>query len=29
VLALPGGCFAVDARVRVADRAQPRRTKSW
>jgi acetyl coenzyme A synthetase (ADP forming)-like protein len=29
VLALPGGCFAVDARVRVADRAQSRRTKSW
>ncbi len=29
VLALPGGCFAVDARVRVTDRAQPRRTKSW
>jgi acetyl coenzyme A synthetase (ADP forming)-like protein len=29
VLALPGGCFAVDARVRVADRALPRRTKSW
>jgi acetyl coenzyme A synthetase (ADP forming)-like protein len=29
VLALPDGCLAVDARVRVAVRAQPRRTKSW
>jgi acetyl coenzyme A synthetase (ADP forming)-like protein len=29
VLALPDGCFAVDARVRVADRGQPHRTKSW
>jgi acetyl coenzyme A synthetase (ADP forming)-like protein len=29
VLALPDGCFAVDARVRVTDRAQPHRTKSW
>jgi acetyl coenzyme A synthetase (ADP forming)-like protein len=29
VLALPDGCFAVDARVRVADPARPRRTKSW
>jgi acetate---CoA ligase (ADP-forming) len=29
VLALPSGCLAVDARVRIADRAQPRRTKSW
>ena len=29
VLALPEGCLAVDARVRVADRAQSRRTKSW
>jgi acetate---CoA ligase (ADP-forming) len=29
VLALPDGCLAVDARVRVADRAMPRRTKSW
>jgi acetate---CoA ligase (ADP-forming) len=29
VLALPHGCFAVDARVRVADPARPRRTKSW
>jgi len=29
VLALPDGCFAVDARVRVADRAQTHRTKSW
>jgi acetate---CoA ligase (ADP-forming) len=29
VLALPDGCFAVDARVRVADPARPRRAKSW
>jgi acetyl coenzyme A synthetase (ADP forming)-like protein len=29
VLALPSGCLAVDARVRVAERAEPRRTKSW
>jgi acetate---CoA ligase (ADP-forming) len=29
VLALPDRCVAVDARVRIADRAQPRRTKSW
>jgi acyl-CoA synthetase (NDP forming) len=29
VIALPDGCLAVDARVRVGDRAQPRRTKSW
>jgi acyl-CoA synthetase (NDP forming) len=29
VLALPDRCLAVDARVRVAVRAQPRRTKSW
>jgi acyl-CoA synthetase (NDP forming) len=29
VLALPDRCVAIDARVRVADRAQPRRTKSW
>jgi acetate---CoA ligase (ADP-forming) len=29
VLALPDGCFAVDARVRIADPARPRRTKSW
>ena len=29
VLALPGGCLAVDARVRIAARAQPPRTKSW
>jgi acyl-CoA synthetase (NDP forming) len=29
VLALPDGCFAVDARVRVADRVERRRTKSW
>jgi acyl-CoA synthetase (NDP forming) len=29
VLALPDGCVAVDARVRVADRGRPRRTKSW
>jgi acetyl coenzyme A synthetase (ADP forming)-like protein len=29
VLALPDGCFAVDARVRVADPARPRRMKSW
>jgi len=29
VLAQPDGCLAVDARVRVAPPAQPRRTKSW
>ncbi|HEY3576717.1 MAG TPA: GNAT family N-acetyltransferase [Gaiellaceae bacterium] len=29
VLALPTGCLAVDARVRVTDRAQSRRAKSW
>jgi acyl-CoA synthetase (NDP forming) len=29
VLALPAGCVAVDARVRVADPARPRRAKSW
>ena len=29
VLALPDRCFAVDARVRVEDRAQQHRTKSW
>jgi acetyl coenzyme A synthetase (ADP forming)-like protein len=29
VLALPTGCVAVDARVRVASRAETRRTKSW
>jgi len=29
VLALPDGCFAVDARVRVADPARTHRTKSW
>ena len=29
VLALPTECIAVDARVRVADRPQQRRTKSW
>jgi acetate---CoA ligase (ADP-forming) len=29
VLALPTGCLAVDARVRIADRVEPRRTKSW
>ncbi|MFL5916221.1 MAG: GNAT family N-acetyltransferase [Gaiellaceae bacterium] len=29
VLALPGGCLAVDARVRIDARAQPPRTKSW
>ncbi|HEX5173308.1 MAG TPA: GNAT family N-acetyltransferase [Gaiellaceae bacterium] len=29
VLALPDGCFAVDARVCVAERGQARRTKSW
>ncbi len=29
VLAMPGGCFAVDARVRVEGRAQAHRTKSW
>jgi acetate---CoA ligase (ADP-forming) len=29
VLALPDGCLAVDARVRVTERDEPRRTKSW
>jgi len=29
VLALPDGCFAVDARVRVEERGQRHRTKSW
>jgi acetate---CoA ligase (ADP-forming) len=29
VLALHDGCLAVDARIRVADPARPRRTKSW
>ena len=29
VLALPDRCVAVDARVRVARRATPRRAKSW
>jgi acetyl coenzyme A synthetase (ADP forming)-like protein len=29
VLALPDGCVAVDARVRIAERRQSRRTKSW
>ena len=29
VLALPSGCLAVDARIRVADPVRPRRTKSW
>jgi acetyl coenzyme A synthetase (ADP forming)-like protein len=29
VLALTNGCLAVDARVRIADHVQPRRTKSW
>jgi acetyl coenzyme A synthetase (ADP forming)-like protein len=29
VLALPNGCLAVDVRVRVAERARSRRTKSW
>jgi acyl-CoA synthetase (NDP forming) len=29
VLALPDGCVAVDARVRIADRAHSHRTKSW
>jgi len=29
VLALPDGCFAVDARVRVEDRARQHRTKGW
>lgn len=29
VLALPDGCLAVDARVRIAEPARPRRTKSW
>jgi acetyl coenzyme A synthetase (ADP forming)-like protein len=29
VLALPDGCLAVDARVRVAPPAQPHRPKSW
>lgn len=29
VMALPDGCLAVDARVRVAEHPQPHRTKSW
>jgi acetate---CoA ligase (ADP-forming) len=29
VLALPNGCLAVDARVRIAGRTKPPRTKSW
>ena len=29
VLALPDGCLAVDARVRIAEPAPSRRTKSW
>jgi len=29
VLALPTGCLAVDARVRVTEQVKPRRTKSW
>ena len=29
ILALPSGCVAVDARVRVAPAAQPHRAKSW
>ena len=29
VLALPTGCLAVDARVRIADPIRPRRAKSW
>jgi acetyl coenzyme A synthetase (ADP forming)-like protein len=29
VLALPSGCLAVDARVRVTERVEQRRTKSW
>jgi acetyl coenzyme A synthetase (ADP forming)-like protein len=29
VLALPDGCFAVDARVRVAEHGPAHRTKSW
>jgi acetyl coenzyme A synthetase (ADP forming)-like protein len=29
VLALPDGCVAVDARIRVAARPEPRRAKSW
>jgi hypothetical protein len=29
VLALPDRCFAVDARVRVADPGHAHRTKSW
>ena len=29
VLALPDRCFAVDARVRVAEHGHPHRTKSW
>jgi acyl-CoA synthetase (NDP forming) len=29
VLALPDKCFAVDARVRVAEQSHARRTKSW
>jgi acyl-CoA synthetase (NDP forming) len=29
VLALPAGCLAVDARIRVADPVRPQRSKSW
>ena len=29
VLALPSGCLAVDARIRIAEPAPPHRTKSW
>jgi acetyl coenzyme A synthetase (ADP forming)-like protein len=29
VLALPDGCLAVDARIRIAEPAPPHRTKSW
>jgi acetyl coenzyme A synthetase (ADP forming)-like protein len=29
VLALPDGCLAVDARIRISEPIQPHRTKSW
>ena len=29
VLALPTGCLAVDARIRIAERIRPHRAKSW